>query len=272
MPRIRFGPAGVPLDCGRNTIEGVSCVSKLGLDAMEMEFVKGVRLGEESAKKIGSLASELDVALSSHAPYFINFCSKEKRKIQNSKRHLLSAAKVTEAAGGSITVFHPGFYQDLSAEEAYRIAKVNISDISEESEIPLGAETVGKRRAFGGLKEVVGLSSDIRNVKPVIDLAHIHARGDHKLGTHDDYRMLFSFLEKEVPGYMDDFHFHFSEIDFSEKGERKHLPLGSRNLPPFKPMLDVLYEGGYSGRIICESPLLEKDALLMQEYFGGLDE
>jgi deoxyribonuclease-4 len=268
---VIFGPAGIPIECGRSTIEGISCVKELGLGAMEMEFVQGVRLGIDSANEIGKKAASLGVLLSSHAPYFINFCSKEEKKVANSKRHLLSAANVTQAAGGSITVFHPGFYQKMPPSEAYAIAKENLEDVEKETgNIFLGAETVGKKSAFGGLDEVLRLSADLEKVKPVIDIAHVHARGDHNLETNDDFRGLFEKIEKASPGYMDDFHFHFSEIEYSEKGERKHIPIGSANTPPFKTMLDVIHESGYSGRIICESPMLEKDAIKMKEYFGGL--
>ena len=89
---VRFGPAGIPIQCeGKSTIEGIKCCAELGLRAMEMEFVQGVRLNEKNAHEINKVARDLDISLSSHAPYFINFCSKEKAKIQNSIRNLFEA-------------------------------------------------------------------------------------------------------------------------------------------------------------------------------------
>jgi deoxyribonuclease-4 len=134
----------------------------------------------------------------------------------------------------------------------------------------LGAETVGKKTAFGGLDEVINLAHDIDGLVPVLDLAHMHARGDFTIKTEDDYRRIFSKVEKDLPNYMSSFHFHFSEIEYSDKGERKHLPLGTRNIPPYKALIKVLIENGYSGTIICESPKIDMDAQLMQREYEKL--
>jgi len=239
---------------------------------MEMEFVQGVRLSESSAREAGAIAREKDISLSSHAPYFVNLCTDDKTKLANSKRHIKSAARITSLAGGGITVFHPGFYQKLSPDEAYKRAKGNLAAISEELEsegiqVRLGAETVGKKSAFGGLMENIRLSQEVGLVEPVIDFAHLHARGDMRFEKEDDYRSLFSLLEKELGDYVRRFHSHFSEINYSEKGERNHFVLGTNGEPPYEPLMKVLAENGYSGTIICETPQIEGDALKMQgEY------
>ncbi|MFH1394493.1 MAG: TIM barrel protein [Candidatus Micrarchaeota archaeon] len=272
--KVRFGPAGIPIQCeGKSTLEGVRCCSRLGLTAMEMEFVQGVRLKEPAAREIGKAAKELGIMLSSHAPYFINFCSDEKQKIANSVRNLLESARITAAAGGRITVFHPGFYQTRSPEEAYANAKKNIMEAAEKlggGKVVLGAETVGKKGSFGGLDEVIRLSQDIPAVQPVLDFAHLHARGDFRLENEDDYRKLFSHIEKELPGYMNHFHAHFSEINYTDKGERNHLPLGTNNEPPFRPLMKVLSQSGYCGVIICETPKIDLDAQKMQKFYARL--
>ena len=104
-------------------------------------------------------------------------------------------------------------------------------------------------------------------VVPVVDIAHIHARGDLRLAGESDYKALFDKLEKSLGDYVHSFHFHFSEIHYSDKGELNHLPIGSNNEPPFKPLMKVLAENGYSGTIICETPKLDSDALLMKKEF-----
>lgn len=279
MSLVRFGPAGIPIQCdGRSTLEGVRCCAALGLGAMEMEFVQGVRLTVKAAEDVGKAAKELGISLSSHAPYFVNFCSDDKKKLATSGRNLLEAAKVTAAAGGRITVFHPGFYQQHTPEEAYANAKKNLRAVAEKMEakgVVLGAETVGKRGSFGGLAEVVRLSQDVEGVQPVLDFAHIHARGDMPLRGEQDYLSIFRMLEKELGGYVRHFHAHFSEINYTGKGERNHLPLGTNNEPPFRPLLKVVKENGYSGTIICESPKLDMDAQEMQRFYestkGGKD-
>ena len=121
---VRFGPAGVPIQCeGSSSIEGIRCCAKLGLTAMEIEFVRGVRMSDDHAKELKPVAKKLDITLSSHAPYYINLCSKEKQKIKNTKRHILQAARATFLAGGTMTVFHPGYYQKRTPQEAYDAAK-----------------------------------------------------------------------------------------------------------------------------------------------------
>lgn len=276
MDKVRFGPAGIPIRCaGRSTLEGVKCCAALGLGAMEMEFVQGVRLGEAAAKEVRKASEELDVMLSSHAPYFVNFCSGDRQKIATSMRNIQESLTITAAAGGRITVFHPGFYQKSSPDEAYATAKKNLSEVSGWAEsrgikVILGAETVGKKGSFGGLHEAIRLSQDVPGVMPVLDFAHIHARGDAALRSENDYAKLFSLLEKELGGYAKHFHCHFSEINYTGKGERNHLPLGTNNEPPFRPLLKVIAENGYSGVIICESPKLDVDAELMQRFYLGL--
>lgn len=271
--KVRFGPAGVPIQCeGSGTHEGVKCCRELGLSAMEMEFVHGVRMKDESALEIQKTAKELDISLSSHAPYYINLCTSEEKKISNSRRHICESARITALAGGSITVFHPGFYQKLSKEEAYSRAKERLLEIEEKLKadnvkIRLGAETVGKPTAFGGLDENIRLAQEIEMVEPVIDFAHLIARGDMKLESADDYLGLFSKLEAELGDYVRRFHSHFSEIEYSEKGERNHLVLGTKNQPPYRPLMQVLAENGYSGTVICESPQIDIDAVRMQEEY-----
>lgn len=272
MP-VRFGPAGIPLQCdGSGTLNGVICCARLGLEAMEMEFVQGVRMKEEAAQGVNAVAGKLDVALSSHAPYFVNLCSLEPVKEQRSQHNILEAARITRIAGGTITVFHPGYYQKLTREEAYARAKKNLQEIEEKLrqqslKIRLGAEVVGKKVQFGGLDEVLRLSQELEFVVPVIDFSHLHARGDFRFSNALDYHRLFDLLDKELPGYTKNFHAHFSEVNYSDKGERNHLPLGSNNEPPFAPLMQVLAEGGYSGTIICETPKLDYDAQTMQSVY-----
>ncbi len=273
---VRFGPAGIPIQCkGSSTLEGVRCCREIGLDAMEMEFVHGVRLGEDAAMEVAKTAKKLDISLSSHAPYYVNLCSKEKPKIKNTRRHLLESAKITALAGGKITVFHPGFYQKLSPEEAFSAAKSVLKEIEESLKqhsvkVVLGAETVGKKSSFGGLDENIRLSQELSMVEPVIDFAHLHARGDVRIRGKEDYRLIFEKLEKELGSYVRHFHAHFSEINYSDKGERNHMVLGSCNEPPYKPLLHVLAENGYSGTIICESPMIDLDALKLKDHYEKL--
>jgi deoxyribonuclease-4 len=271
--QIRFGPAGIPLQCeGKSTLDGVKCCSGLGLTAMEMEFVQGVRMKEDSAAEIAKTARGLDISLSSHTPYFVNLCSADPAKLANTKRHIIASARITSLAGGSITVFHPGFYQKLTPQEAFNAAKANLKTIESELRtrnirIRLGAETVGKKSAFGGLEENIRLSQELEMVEPALDFAHLHARGDFRIRGENDYRAIFGLLEKELGDYVRRFHCHFSEINYSERGELNHFALGTNNEPPFRPFMKMLAESGYSGTVICETPKLDFDALTLKEEY-----
>lgn len=269
---VRFASAGVPIQCQGGNLEAVQCSRDLGLGAFEMEFVRGVKMGEEKAREIATSAAKNDVLISSHAPYYVNCCTQEKAKVASTIRHIFSSAHITRLCGGTITVFHPGYYQKLGKEEAFRAAKKVLLMIKEKMDaakvkgIYLGAETVGKKSAFGGLEEVIRLHEELGFVWPVLDFAHLLARGDFPCKTEEDYHRLFQTLEKRIPGYGKDFHSHFSSIEFTEKGERNHLPV-SANKPPYRPLMRVLAENGYSGRVVCESPRLEYDALVLQNEY-----
>lgn len=273
---ICFGPAGIPIQCkGNSTIDGIECCKELGLGAMEMEFVHGVKMSDECARTVGKKARDLGIKISSHAPYYLNLCSEDKLKIDNSKKHIFLAAKATFLANGKITVVHPGFYQKLSKEDAFQTAKKRLLEIKEKMDVQkieciIGAETVGKKSAFGGFAENIRMAQELDFVTVVLDFAHIHARGDIVIKGEDDYRKIFSIIEKQLPDYVKNMHCHFSEINYSEKGERNHLCIGTNNEPPFKPFLKVLVENSYSGTIICETPKLEFDALLMQKEYEKL--
>ncbi len=274
MSKIKFGPAGVPIQCKKSSsIEGVKCCRELGLGAMEIQFGRGVRMKEELASKIKKVAEDNDISLSCHAPYFVNLCSPDKEKIATSHRSLFNSGEIMHYAGGKLFAFHPGFYQTLSKEEAYKNAVKNLKSLKEKfdqhsiTRVKFGAETAGKKASFGGLDEVIKLSQELDFVKPVLDLGHVHARGDMKLRSKKDYYALFNKLDKELPNYLSEIHCHFEEIEYSEKGERNHLELGSNNEPPYKPFLEVLVELGCAGTVICETPKIDIDAQKMQSYY-----
>ncbi|MBN2477831.1 TIM barrel protein [Candidatus Micrarchaeota archaeon] len=273
MP-VRFSPAGVPAQCkGPSTLEGVVCCHELGLGGMEVQFGRGVKGKEEYFEKVGEKSRELDVYLSSHAPYYINMCNKKTKK--KSIRWLLDAAKATQLMNGRITVFHPGAYMGMPKEEAFKTAVIHLKEAYAQAKdegikkVKFGAETVGKLASFGHLDEILKLYKEAPNVKPVIDWAHLLATGT-KLNKEADYREVIKKVEKTIPDYFKDFHFHFSEINYTEKGERNHLVLGTKNKPSYKILLKIIKEHGYSGTVVCETPEIDKDALKMQKYYKTL--
>lgn len=276
MP-IRFGPAGIPIAAaGQGTAAGIAHCRKIGLSAMEVEFVHGVNMKEEKAREAGEVAKKNDVKLSCHAPYYINMCAKEKPKIYASINYIVSTAQAAFWLGASPIVIHTGFYMERSSEECKKLVYETYERCLEEMEqrkitgVVLGAELTGKKSAYGNLDEIIDLAQHfgLKSVMPVIDYAHFHAR-EGILASKGDYAKILGKVEKQLgSGASKSFHCHFSGIEFSDKGERNHLPVSS-NSPPFAPLASAWKENGWSGTVICESPLIEKDALALQKAYGS---
>ncbi|MEM3399388.1 MAG: TIM barrel protein [Candidatus Micrarchaeia archaeon] len=270
---VRFGPAGIPIACHScSTLDGIEYVSKIGLDAFEVEFVRGVKMGESAAKEVGEIAKKHGIILSCHAPYWINCCAKEERKIAMTIRNLFETARAAHAMGAWVIVFHPGYYMGREPKVCEEItiqtldkllAKMKDAGIDD---VTLGAETTGKNSQYGSLDEIISLSRTIKEVVPVIDFAHMHAREGGWIKSEKDYAKIF---EKWSRLKVKRFHSHFSEIEYGKGGEIRHLELGTNNEPPFKELAGFLSKNNLEGTIICETPLLEQDAIKMQKIYRG---
>jgi deoxyribonuclease-4 len=272
-PQIRFGPAGIPLGTpGEGTAAGIEYCGKIGLGAMEVEFVHGVNMKEEKAREAGAAAKENDVLLSCHAPYYINCCAKEKPKLDASVRYIVSTAQAAFWLGASPIVIHTGFYMGRPAQECRKLVIETYEKCLEEMEarkisgVALGAELTGKKTAYGSLEEIIDLAGHfgLEKLVPVVDYAHYHAR-EARLAKKEDCLRILSLVENKLGSKAaKNFHCHFSGIEFSDKGERNHLPVSSGS-PPFAPLAQAWEENGWEGRVICESPEIERDALKLQE-------
>src|SRR3989344_595985 len=152
---IRFGPAG--LGGVSDAIDRLEYYSKKGLKACEIAFTYGVYIkNKEDAEKIGKKAKELDIKLSIHAPYWINLNSKEKIKIEESKKRILDCCKVADWLGAYLVIFHPGYYSKMKKDETYENIKNAILDIHKEIKkhnwkIKIAPETMGKVNVFGSI-------------------------------------------------------------------------------------------------------------------------
>ena len=275
---LRFGPAGMPIGCkGKTLVEGIEYVSKEGLNAFEVEFVRGVRIKKEIAIEARKISEEKNVLLSCHGPYYINCCSPLKEKQNITMRNILQTAEAAALLGAYTIVFHPGYYQKQTPEKAFdnalEILKEALRKMKEKKikNVFLGLETVGKKSQFGGLDENIELCKKLglQNARVVVDFAHILARGDIILKTKEDYEEIFSRLRKGLGAeVLKQLHCHFSGIVFSEKGERHHVPIG--NIPPFKPLAELISEKKYNLTNISESPFLDRDALKMKRIVEGI--
>ncbi|MFH1248609.1 MAG: TIM barrel protein [archaeon] len=271
--KLRLGTAGLPLACkGKTLAEGIGYTSSIGLNAFEVEFGRGVRGEKEEWKKARIAAQKNDILLSCHAPYWINCCSPIKEKRELSCRNLLETAKAAEILGAYIIVFHPGYFQKQTYESALGNCLRVLNEVEEKMKKQklncfLGAETTGKPSAFGSLQDNIKLSKEIKNLRPVIDFAHLHARTNGGIKTEQDYQEIFNSIESELgKEYLNPLHCHFTEIQYSIKGEIRHLPLGSNNSPDMNMLARVISNNKYNLTMISESPLIEKDALKMKGF------
>ncbi|MFH1095366.1 MAG: TIM barrel protein [Candidatus Micrarchaeota archaeon] len=293
---LSIAVAGVPLStpAPRSTLEGVRMCGRLGIRAMEVEFVQGVRMKDELAKEVGEEAKKLGISLSVHGPYFINLCSEDELKMKNTHRHILSSAQAAHHLHASPVVFHPGFYQGRGKKECEARAKKELRLILEAmassgfNDVVLGAELTGKKSAYGDADEIIELARHfgLTRLQPVIDFGHYHAR-IQRIQSKADYESIFDHFEDALgSSFKRHFHCHYSEIQYTEAGEGKHLPIGSLAAakkagadldapkgaggPPYLPLLEVLHERKYDGTLVCESPAMEKDVLVMQKSYGKM--
>ncbi len=266
MAKIYLGTAGVPFSAKKaTTIDGVRAIKELSLNAMEVEFVQGVRMKRETAEETGELAREIGVRLSVHAPYFINLCSNEEEKVKASKQRILDTADRAEAMGADAIAIHVAFYGKMKPEECYEKVKAEMGDVIDKAKerdikkVKFGIETMAKESALGTLDEVIGLSREVKGVIPYIDWAHTFARQGGKI----DYKEVIDRLVRELN--LTHINSHFESLKMSKgKYVDVHVPIEAE-APPFSPLAEALIKDDrVSISLICESPELERDALKMK--------
>ncbi len=277
MQRILFGTAGTPLSSkGRDSVSGIQRVRELGLDCMELEFVHGVKMGRETADLVRKTAEKEKVSLSVHAPYYINLNSVEKPKVKASIQRVLDSLKVGSWCGATMIAVHAGYYMKQSPQQTFAHIKTALEEIvqkarEEKYSCKLGIETMGRIASFGSVDEVLSLSEQVPGVFPYIDFSHSHARSNGLFTKKEKFVEVLEKIEKADSKFLKDLHMHVSGIEFSEKGERNHLMLqDKKNTFNWKGLLETLNEWKVQGALVCESPDMEKDALLMQKYFSSL--
>lgn len=269
---IWLGPAGVGVGSkDRSTLGGIKYVAEIKLNSMEIEYVHGVKMSIDTAKEVGDLAKKLNIRLSCHAPYFINLCSEEKYKLEASKRMILDSVERAHCMHAKIIVFHPGYYQKLSEKEAFQKIKEACEDMLDRmkkhgfDDVILGLETTGKISQFGTLDELVKLCMEVNGCSPVVDWSHIYARQAGRI----NFSEIFDKISVLKPEHM---HTHISGIEFFPAGrmdmgnEKYHLPLSTKK-PDFEPLVREILKREIDITLISESPILEKDALLLKNMF-----
>ncbi|MGB9005341.1 MAG: TIM barrel protein [Candidatus Aminicenantales bacterium] len=272
--RLLFGTAGVPHSAdGDSTVKGIERVAALGLDCLEIEAVRGVHMGEDTARQVRERAEARGIRLSLHAPYYINLLSPEEGKRLASQKYIITSVRVAGLCGARSVVFHAGYYRQLGPQEAYGLVKKAVAEIlsvlkSERNTVTLRIETMGRPKQFGTLEEVLFLCRDLEGLAPCLDFSHIHAREGRVNSFPEFDRILRKLGRKLGPAALKDVHFHIAGVDYGRIGEIKHLDLKESDFQ-YDEWIEALKENNVSGTVICESPNLEADAMMLKKLYGS---
>jgi deoxyribonuclease-4 len=250
-------------------------IKELDLGALELGWVNSVRVTEKTCAEIKKIAGEQGVLISVHAPYFINL-NADDEEWPKSRKRLMDAAHFGALAGATDIVFHPGSYFNRPPEVVLPVAVERLGSCVEElrvagNSVTLRPETMGKSAMLGSLEDTLEMSRLIPGVEPCIDFAHLHARnGDGSMNTYEEWvRVLEAYQGTLGERALRRMHIHLSGIEYGPKGEKNHLKLDEADLN-LQALLGALHAFGCAGRILCESPVMEDDALKLKQLWGEL--
>ncbi len=273
--QFRFGTVGSPKSTPTKpggSIGAVQQIKTLGLNALELGWVRSVRVTEATCAEIKTAGEESDVAISIHAPYFINL-NADDEEWPKSRKRLMDAAHYGNLAGATDIIFHPGSYFGKSPDEVLPFAIQRLEKCVQElrandNPVTLRPETMGKVAMLGSLEDTLEMSKAIEGVEPCLDFAHLHARaGDGSMNTKEEWLAALDGYAKALgKGSLRRLHVHLSGIEYSDKGERNHLPIEESDLN-LDALLEALQESDCGGRIVCESPVMEEDAILIRDHW-----
>ncbi|MCK4332177.1 MAG: TIM barrel protein [Thermoplasmatales archaeon] len=264
---IRIGPAGIPLSCkGRTNKDGIIYTHRnLDLNAIEIQFVRGLYvMSDEEAQIIRECSKENDIEVHVHAPYYINLAG-DGEEIEMSFEKISRSARMANNIGAKTVVIHPGFYGENGEKKTMKLIIKNSKKImgiikKEKLKVKIGMETMGKQKVFGTLDEIIEVCKSVKGTIPVIDLAHIHARGNGCLKERKDFEEIF---EKLKPLKLKHYLLHVTGVLYENGNELYHLPIKKGDMP-IAPLVEIILDNNYNVTLISESPLLEHDAVYIR--------
>ena len=279
---IKFGPSGNSsafIEAGKTkSEESAIWIKNLGLNCFEYSFGRGVNLSDERALSIGRAFSDAGVEISVHAPYYINFANPETENAEKSYGYVLSSAKKVKLMGGQRVVFHPASQGKMKREQAVDLTEERLKVLRDRiyennlSDLIFCPETMGKIGQIGTIEEITRFCKIDKIYVPAVDFGHINARESGSLKSEKDYFERLEYMISELGmEKMKNFHVHFSKIEYSAKGEVRHLTFKDEHYgPEFEPLASVLKKLGLEPYIVCESAGTQDiDALNMQNIYYG---
>jgi len=273
-----FGTVGSPISTPKKpggSVGALQQLASLGLTALELGWVQSVRVSEETCAAIRATGLETGVAISVHAPYFINLNATEEEWPKSRKR-LMDAAYFGNLAGATDIIFHPGSYFGNPPEQVLEVAIPRLQNCVDElrsanNPVILRPETMGKSAMLGSLEDSLIMSREIPGVLPCLDFAHLHARaGDGSMNSESEWtEALDRYTQSLGKQSLAQLHIHMSGIEYGAKGEKNHLPIAESDFD-LAGLMSALKNAGAKGRILCESPIMEEDALFMKRIWESL--
>ena len=277
--RPRFGPAGMPPGfkaLKQPVTEVPKYLRNEGLDSFEYQMVRWgpkPQIRKEIAEELGRKAHEHDIWLTAHGSYFVNLTSRNKETIEASKKRLLACVTGASWMGAHIVVFHPGSYTDRPPEEVFETCAHGMEEVVESmhslgmTKVHLAPEMMGKSSQFGTVDEVCALCERVDLTEPNVDWAHLHARNGGRLKTIDDVRKVMDQIEKRLgTKALKNLHCHYSHIEFTDKGERRHHNVDRTEYgPDFRFLAKLIVERDLNPVVACETPNLDIDAMKLRD-------
>ena len=270
---FQFGTVGSPTGTPKKpggSVGAIEFSKSIGLETLELGWVQSVRVTEATCAMIKQCGSDQGIALSVHAPYFINLNALDDEWPKSRKR-LMDAAHYGNLAGATDIIFHPGSYFGNDAVKVLKVAIPRLQGCVEElrkagNPVTLRPETMGKSAMLGSFEDTLEMSRAMEGVLPCLDFAHLHARpGNGTMNTYEEWSAVLKAYQKALgKKALKKLHIHLSGIEYGPKGEKNHLELAKADLN-LKALFQALQDFGCGGRILCESPIMEQDALNMKK-------
>ncbi len=279
----KFGPAGTGDSFKalgyKTSLQVPQYLVEMGLDHFEYQCGRGVNIGLDKANELGKIAKEKGITLSLHAPYYISMSSVDEEKRLNSINYILASARAVNAMGGDRIIVHTGSCGKITREEALVLAKDTMAlsqkalDAEGLSNIHICPETMGKVNQLGTLFEVLELCKIDERIIPCIDFGHLNARDLGILKDKNDFENILLEIKNQLgEDRFKNFHSHFSKIEYTTGGEKRHLTFEDEVYGPnFEPLMELVVKYGLNPIFVCESAGTQaEDAKSMKDYYLSL--
>ncbi len=274
--KLNFLTAGMPLSTGKGGYpRAFEILKEMNLDGMEVEFVHGVRMNDQTRQLLKETSQEQGFLLTSHGPFYINLNSQEEEKVDASVQRIIETAQAASDFGGYSITYHAAFYMGADKETVYNQVKTQTQKIIEalkkaDIKVWIRPETTGKATQWGDYEEIIRLSKEFDMVLPCIDFSHIHARTGGEYNTYDEFCKILDRISTELgQKAIENFHAHLAGIEYTAKGEKKHLILQESDMN-YKDLLKAMKSFGVKGALVCESPNIETDTKILRDYYYSL--